>query len=229
MYFTDRGIEELEERRGDEEVTMAWLAERLRDFVDLNPDFEIAVDRLASWLARLDSEEDLLSRTDRGACGPPPARLRPGAGTGPGSPRGRDGTGPARLGAGTPHRSLLHLFAHVSEGHTDYRGRFELRGGKGGLWCANSSPELVSSPVTAHSQALAYHRAHRHHADRMPGPRARSCAHHVPDRAPDRVPGPRARSRARIARTGMPAADCCIAIAICLDFRGMRYIVMCSG
>jgi hypothetical protein len=42
---------------------MAWLAERLRDFVDLNPDFEVAVDRLASWLARLDDEEDLLSRT----------------------------------------------------------------------------------------------------------------------------------------------------------------------
>ena len=60
MYFTDRGIEELEDRRGDDEVTMAWLAGRLRDFVDLNPDFEVAVDRLASWLARLDGEEDLL-------------------------------------------------------------------------------------------------------------------------------------------------------------------------
>jgi len=58
MYFTDRGIEELQERRGDEQVTMTWLAERLRDFVDLNPDFETAVDRLATWLARLD-EEDL--------------------------------------------------------------------------------------------------------------------------------------------------------------------------
>ena len=32
MYFTDAGIEELDERRGDEQVTMAWLAERLRDF-----------------------------------------------------------------------------------------------------------------------------------------------------------------------------------------------------
>jgi hypothetical protein len=58
MYFTDRGIEELEDRRGDEQVTVAWLAERLRDFVNLNPGFETAVDRLASWLARLD-EEDL--------------------------------------------------------------------------------------------------------------------------------------------------------------------------
>jgi len=57
MYFTDRGIEELADRRGDEEVALAWLAERLRDFVDLNPDFEVAVDRLASWLARLDDED----------------------------------------------------------------------------------------------------------------------------------------------------------------------------
>ena len=31
VYFTDRGIEELVERRGDEEVTLEWLAERLRD------------------------------------------------------------------------------------------------------------------------------------------------------------------------------------------------------
>ena len=59
MYFTDRGIEELTDRRGDEQVSMAWLAERLRDFVDLNPEFETAVDRLASWLARRDDEDDL--------------------------------------------------------------------------------------------------------------------------------------------------------------------------
>jgi hypothetical protein len=59
VYFTDRGIEELADRRGDEQVSVAWLAERLRDFVDLNPGFETAVDRLASWLARLDDEEDL--------------------------------------------------------------------------------------------------------------------------------------------------------------------------
>ena len=65
MYFTDRGIEELEERRGDEQVAVAWLAERLRDFVNLNPDFDVAVDRLATWLARLDDDEDLypLTRT----------------------------------------------------------------------------------------------------------------------------------------------------------------------
>ena len=59
MYETDRGIEDLADRRGDEQVSMAWLAERLRDFVDLNPGFEVAVDRLAGWLARLDDEEDL--------------------------------------------------------------------------------------------------------------------------------------------------------------------------
>ncbi|WP_277032100.1 DUF6104 family protein, partial [Actinacidiphila oryziradicis] len=37
LYFTDRGIEELENRRGEEEVTIEWLASRLREFVDLNP------------------------------------------------------------------------------------------------------------------------------------------------------------------------------------------------
>ncbi len=56
MYFTDAGIEELDERRGDEQVALAWLAERLRDFVDLNPEFETPVNRLASWLARLDAD-----------------------------------------------------------------------------------------------------------------------------------------------------------------------------
>ena len=65
MYFTDRGIEELEERRGDEQVAVAWLAERLRDFVNLNPDFDVAVDRLATWLARLDDDEDLLPFSER--------------------------------------------------------------------------------------------------------------------------------------------------------------------
>jgi hypothetical protein len=58
MYFTDRGIEELEKRRGDEEVTLAWLADRLQEFTDLNPEFETAVERLATWLARLDDPED---------------------------------------------------------------------------------------------------------------------------------------------------------------------------
>ena len=58
MYFTDRGIEELEARRGGEDVTLAWVAERLREFVDLNPDFETPVERLATWLARLDDDDE---------------------------------------------------------------------------------------------------------------------------------------------------------------------------
>lgn len=58
MYFTDRGIEELERRRGHEEVTLGWLAEELRAFVDAQPEFEAAVDRLATWLARLDDDDD---------------------------------------------------------------------------------------------------------------------------------------------------------------------------
>ena len=57
MYFTDRGLEELAERRGEETVSLAWLAERMRQFVDTNPDFEVPVERLATWLARLDDDE----------------------------------------------------------------------------------------------------------------------------------------------------------------------------
>jgi Family of unknown function (DUF6104) len=58
VYFTDRGIEELDSRRGHDEVTLAWLAERFREFVDLFPESEVAVDRLATWLARLDDEDE---------------------------------------------------------------------------------------------------------------------------------------------------------------------------
>jgi len=58
VYFTDRGIEELAQRRGDDEVSLSWVADRLREFVDLNPDFETPVERLATWLARLDDEDD---------------------------------------------------------------------------------------------------------------------------------------------------------------------------
>ena len=57
MYFTDRGLEELAQRRGEESVSLAWLAERMREFVDLNPEFEVPVERLATWLARLDDED----------------------------------------------------------------------------------------------------------------------------------------------------------------------------
>ena len=58
MYFTDRGIEELQARRGEEEVTLAWVADQMRTFVDLNPDFENAVERLATFLARDDDDVD---------------------------------------------------------------------------------------------------------------------------------------------------------------------------
>lgn len=58
MYFTDRGIEELAARRGGEDVSLAWLADRLSEFVDVHPEFEVPVERLATWLARLDDEDD---------------------------------------------------------------------------------------------------------------------------------------------------------------------------
>jgi hypothetical protein len=57
MYFTDRGIEELTARRGEEQVSVAWIADQLQVFVDLNPDFETAIERFATWLARLDDED----------------------------------------------------------------------------------------------------------------------------------------------------------------------------
>jgi hypothetical protein len=57
VYFTDRGLEELVERRGDETVSIEWLAERMRDFVDEYPEFETPVDRFATWLARLDEPD----------------------------------------------------------------------------------------------------------------------------------------------------------------------------
>ena len=57
MYFTDRGIEELVARRGDDQVSLAWLAGQLQVFVDLNPDFEVPVERFATFLARLDDED----------------------------------------------------------------------------------------------------------------------------------------------------------------------------
>lgn len=58
VYFTDRGIEELATRRGEDEVSLEWLADQLRTFVDLNPEFEVPIERLATWLARLDDDDD---------------------------------------------------------------------------------------------------------------------------------------------------------------------------
>jgi hypothetical protein len=58
VYFTDRGIEELADRRGEERVTLSWVAERLRDFIDEHPGAEATIDGLATWLARLDDDSD---------------------------------------------------------------------------------------------------------------------------------------------------------------------------
>jgi hypothetical protein len=57
MYFTDRGIDELEAQRGDEQVSLAWVARQLREFVDQNPESEANVDRLASWLVAVSDED----------------------------------------------------------------------------------------------------------------------------------------------------------------------------
>ena len=57
VYFTDRGIEELQRRRGDEEVSLDWLADELRHFVHINPEFELPIERLATWLARMDDDD----------------------------------------------------------------------------------------------------------------------------------------------------------------------------
>ena len=39
-------------------MTVPALAERLRDFVDEHPEFETAIERLATWLARAEDDED---------------------------------------------------------------------------------------------------------------------------------------------------------------------------
>ena len=38
-------------------MNLAWLAQRFREFVDLNPESETAVNRLAGWLAAVSDEE----------------------------------------------------------------------------------------------------------------------------------------------------------------------------
>ena len=58
MYFTDRGLEELVERRGGETFSTEWLAARLTDYIDENPGVAEAIDGFATWLARLDDEDD---------------------------------------------------------------------------------------------------------------------------------------------------------------------------
>jgi len=57
MYATDKGLEELVERRGDEEVSYAALADAMRAFVDLHPEMEVPIERLATFLARDDADD----------------------------------------------------------------------------------------------------------------------------------------------------------------------------
>jgi hypothetical protein len=61
VYFTDRGIEELEDRRASEQINVEWLAARMRTFVDQHPEFEDAVEALATFLARDDADAEDLS------------------------------------------------------------------------------------------------------------------------------------------------------------------------
>jgi hypothetical protein len=148
MYFTDRGIEELADRRGEEQVTVAWLAERLRDFVDLNPDFETAVDRLATWLARLDDDEDLLSeRTVVRA-----ARTTPAGAGAPGSTGlmlHRAGSAAAsRHGGATPMEHWCrHSNSNVPSVRCGQRVREALRAGCGAGSGAGAAAWMVGGRV----------------------------------------------------------------------------------
>jgi len=48
-------------------MSMERLADALRTFVDEHPEFETAIDRLATWLARLDDDEGWDPADDDGA------------------------------------------------------------------------------------------------------------------------------------------------------------------
>ena len=56
MYESDRGLEELARRRGEEQVTLAWLADVLQAYLDEFPQDEDVINRMGSWLARADDE-----------------------------------------------------------------------------------------------------------------------------------------------------------------------------
>ena len=60
MYLTDWGIEELCGRRGEDQVTLGWLAARPQAFAGLHPESDVPAGRLATWLARADGEDDEL-------------------------------------------------------------------------------------------------------------------------------------------------------------------------
>ena len=80
------------QRRGEEQVSVEWLADRLQAFVDAHPDFETAIDRFATWLAARRRGRRLTRRTSA-ASGTSPhvgRRHRSGAG-GPRTAAGRPG------------------------------------------------------------------------------------------------------------------------------------------
>ena len=58
MYATDRGIEEFETRRGDEQFAATYLADRTRVCVVSHPEFHSGPVRVAAALARDDSSDD---------------------------------------------------------------------------------------------------------------------------------------------------------------------------
>ena len=39
-------------------MTLAWLADQMQAFVGQQPEFEVPVERLATWLARGGTEDD---------------------------------------------------------------------------------------------------------------------------------------------------------------------------
>jgi len=93
VYFTDKGIEELAERRGAETVSLEWLAGRLRDYVHLHPGTTFFHDPggrspTLSFSRRLDHrrgggrQRGALVGLGRVAVGP--GGVGPGGGSGPG-------------------------------------------------------------------------------------------------------------------------------------------------
>ena len=47
-----------DDRASGQQAAAAPLAERMREFVDANPEFETPLERFATWLARLDDDDD---------------------------------------------------------------------------------------------------------------------------------------------------------------------------
>jgi hypothetical protein len=50
-------IQRLRDKRGDQDVTFANVADHLRDFTDINPDDGNVVQRLAAFLADVEDED----------------------------------------------------------------------------------------------------------------------------------------------------------------------------